>query len=1020
LSYNMGVLIYAIVLMAVFAATIYAIYAEKKPLLVKTGVLLTLMLSGLTFMTDSILVWVLLIAAAAAYLFFFCPKIPYRIFSVGMLSIFVIFVGYSSYALLLIRASANTPMNQNAPDNVFTLSSYLNREQYGKTPLLYGPVFAEELAIRQVPVSEDQTVVIVQFDRDGKLMTRAADVTMRDNTGMAIDNGKFNYVKKAKTSPDEPDEYVKESYSLDYETSPDVNMLFTRMHSSQPDHIQGYKDWSGYQNDIDMITRIVPPQTYAEWQDQGYAPLYELAPYLPNQQDIGTYEGSLGRDKSVWKPSMADNLRYFFNYQLNHMYWRYFMWNFAGRQNDIQGNGEPHLGNWISGIPFIDNMRLGDQSLLPDEYGAGNKGHNVFYMLPLLLGLIGLLWQSLYRHPVNTGRGIEQFWVVFFLFFMTGVAIVLYLNQTPGQPRERDYAFAGSFYAFAIWIGMGVPAIAALIRSFFAKMKKENKMEQYTAATVACVIGIAVPLQMVSQTWDDHDRSHRYTTRDFGANYLNSLDPDAIIFTNGDNDTFPLWYAQEVEGVRTDVRVVNLSYLATDWYANQMTHPYYDAPAVKFTARPTDYAYDRLAYSLTNNKVDTAVVALDALKEFYDTPGIDYGKQPIKVLETQLMYSPVDTAQVFEAFGLNANSTDSITKIPYISDITMNGLDGGGFTLSKLLSFDIVANSVADGFKRPVYFATTVPESFYLGLRPYFGLTGMAYQVTPFENAPASPLADKAYENFVSRFKWGGLDDTRYNKNLYLDETIRRMVASTRNSMVQTAEDLMVNGDLPATEFAVEWAKQNSQPVPATRYDMARNLLNLMEEKLPDYVAPYDGTSEVLTVIDYLQLYDETGNPDDLARAERLIDSAIDRYAQLSRYALSMSPTSLSNMGYTGSMARYYLPMYIGFKNYVLLSRELSKDADANAETIDALKYMVSPEMRLVTYPMLYLLGAGSDRIEELADVFGHSVIQGADLADIHKSTGIDQMKVTNEVMSKYGLDANSLLSLNQYSAYMR
>ena len=296
------------------------------------------------------------------------------------------------------------------------------------------------------------------------------------------------------------------------------------------------------------------------------------------------------------------SLQFFFNYQLNHMYWRYFLWNFAGRQNDIQGNGEVTHGNWISGIPFIDNPRLGDQSLLPEPLGKGNKGHNVFYMLPLLLGIIGIGWQSF-----TSKRGIEQFWVVAFLFFMTGIAIVLYLNQTPNQPRERDYAFAGSFYAFAIWVGMGVAGIWRLIVNAVESRKKrpaastvdseETPSQRRTgiiAVSIACLIGLIVPLQMVSQTWDDHDRSGRYAARDFGMNYLSSVEPNGIIFTNGDNDTFPLWYAQEVEGFRTDVRVVNLSYLTTDWYVNQMKYPTYDAAAIDMMATPDKYAHDKI------------------------------------------------------------------------------------------------------------------------------------------------------------------------------------------------------------------------------------------------------------------------------------------------------------------------------------------------------------------------------------------------------------------------------------------
>ncbi len=308
-----------------------------------------------------------------------------------------------------------------------------------------------------------------------------------------------------KTSPDQPDRYEVTGTKLDYELTPELNMLFPRMYDGK--YAEAYREWTGMTGTPVSVTSYVDSQG-----------------------------NPLGEKSMRIKPTFMENLRYFFNYQLNHMYWRYFMWNFAGRQNDIQGNGEITHGNWISGIPFIDNARLGDQSLLPEDLGSGNKGHNVFFMLPLLLGIIGLLWQAF-----TSRRGIEQFWVIFFLFFMTGIAIVIYLNQVPNQPRERDYAFAGSFYAFAIWVGMGVAGIWRLIAGIAdAKASKEKVSRlNWIGAVVAALFGIFVPLQMVSQTWDDHDRSGRYAARDFGMNYLSSLEPGAVIFTNGDNDTFP-------------------------------------------------------------------------------------------------------------------------------------------------------------------------------------------------------------------------------------------------------------------------------------------------------------------------------------------------------------------------------------------------------------------------------------------------------------------------------------------------
>ena len=730
----------------------------------------------------------------------------------------------------------------------------------------------------------------------------------------------------------------------------------------------------------------IPMEVRMRWRDQGYVDETELLPYLRNQVEInmGTKaaaEGTVAYKASVWRPSFGDNLRYFVNYQLNHMYWRYFMWNFAGRQNDMAGNGEPNLGNWISGIPFIDNARLGDQSLLPDEYGKDNPGHNVFYMLPLLLGIFGLLWQALRNHRTAPGRGIEQFWVIFFLFFMTGIAIVLYLNQVPGQPRERDYAFAGSFYAFAIWIGMGVPAVAhcinTLLKRSFAKKAAATDSGQsesddddtleaspaspyrYAGIAIAALIGIAVPLQMVSQTWDDHDRSGRYTTRDFGANYLNSVDPDAILFCNGDNDTFPLWYSQEVEGVRTDVKVVNLSYLSTDWYADQIASASYEAKGVPMTARSADYAYDRLQYVTYNAEtvaaylqqaqdivldnpavaaayslqdpdayralealgdyirkvggIDNAVAALgkqthatDALRQLYDNaqpagkgmsalygdPDDPDNTMPVSYTLSSV-YVPLNDAEIVKRYGRHAQFNDSI--------------HGGAFMpmgpellprqgqLTGILTYDIIANSATGNFHRPVYFASTVANDMYLGFSPYMQSTGMALEVTPFRNQP-SAVAQKGYANIVGKFRWGGIDTAKPGQ-LYLDETVRRMVSSTRLAILEVVNDLTNLGDAPADKTAQEVSKNAGLPMPKTCYDMARNLLDLMVKKLPGNIAPYESSLDVRIAAAYCVLGLSAHNAKDLAQARAIAMAGTKRYGQLINYGASLDDATFGSLG---------------------------------------------------------------------------------------------------------------------------
>ena len=553
LGFNSGVLIYAIVLFAVFIWSIYELYKQQSPTRIKLSFFLSIFLSGMLFIGDGFLIPAVLTVALIVYLYKYCNRIPARIFALTVMSIFVIFIGYSSYALILIRSNAQTPMDQNSPDNVFALGSYLNREQYGDTPLLYGQTFN-------------------------------AGVVYKDNGEGAMKpvkkEGKALYAKEVKTDPSQPDRYKQIGTADKYVTSPELDMLFPRMHSGA--HAREYKEWIG------MVGTTVNATTQLD------------------------KEGNVISTEPKVKPTFVENMRFFIDYQLNYMYWRYFMWNFVGRQNDIQGSGEITHGNWISGIPLIDNARLGDQSLLPSDLGEGNKGHNVFYMLPLLLGIIGLLWQA-----YAGKRGIEQFWVVFFLFFMTGIAIVIYLNQTPSQPRERDYAFAGSFYAFAIWVGMGVAGLWKLILAIIKKAKKADADARTSmiAACAAAVVGILVPLQMVGQTWDDHDRSGRYPARDFGMNYLSSVGKNGIIFTNGDNDTFPLWYCQEVEGYRTDVRVVNLSYLTTDWYINQMRRPAYKSAPLPMLANPLTFAYEERQYNYFIEPDETPTPVLESLAQ---------------------------------------------------------------------------------------------------------------------------------------------------------------------------------------------------------------------------------------------------------------------------------------------------------------------------------------------------------------------------------------------------------------------
>ncbi|MBR3830282.1 MAG: DUF2723 domain-containing protein [Muribaculaceae bacterium] len=838
MSFNTGTFIYAFVLVALFIWNIYELYTQKSIARIKILTCTSIFFSGMPFIGDNIVIPIVFMIGLIAY-FVFASKLPIRILSIAVTSVFVIFIGYSSYALLLIRANANTPMNQNAPDNVFALASYLNREQYGQRPLFHGTVFAEE-------EYEEET----QYGKEIKYRT-INNIDFSDPSNYIIEGADI-WGKAIKTNPDDPDKYIVVGKKRSYKENPDLKMLFPRIYSTDPNHVIGYKGWSTYNPKEAKLKNTL---------------------YLSHDQTQLV-------DGYVRVPSFTDNLTYFINYQCNHMYWRYFMWNFAGRQNDIQGNGEVIYGNWISGIPAIDNLRLGDQSLLPEEFGTGNKGHNVYYMLPLLLGIIGILWQTF-----TSKRSIEHFWVIFFLFFMTGLAIVLYLNQTPGQPRERDYAFAGSFYAFAIWIGLAVPGIWAGVKALLKK--KDNKASQeesseskqsFAIAVVAAIIGIIVPLQMVSQTWDDHDRSGRYTARDFGKNYLSSVDKNGIIFVNGDNDTFPLWYAQEVEGYRTDVKVVNLSYLSTDWYANQIQHPTYEAPAIDMYSSFKDYGNDAMAYCEVRPVVANS---MKSAKEVFT----EMLNDPNHVFKYDYVYIPVDSSQVIRNNVVNKIYHEAINDTMFVRIGNR-----GSLALNQSLPLDMIAKNAENGWTRPIYYAVTVPNSYHLGLTPYLQQTGMAYQVTPAitgVDGDNGINVDKMYDVVTNKYLWGGLDK---GKDLYLDETVRRMVTTTRGTLLSLADELYING-------MIEVQNDSTNKVAGKEYfDKARNVLHLLEEKLPASAMPFEHLTELEVARLYLKLSEQTGNKDDMNRAKTIVDGSFNRYVKHIPYLMSLNDYQLSHI----------------------------------------------------------------------------------------------------------------------------
>ena len=800
LPFNTGLIIYILLLVGILIWGVYETQRGDRKALMYLSFLLTVGFAGIPFYghtAGGVILGIIILAAGAIYLF--ANGVPESIkpsatlLNTIMLSVMMITIGYSSYAVIVIRSTANPPMDQDSPEDIFSLGEYLAREQYGSRPLLYGQAYSSEIEFKYNP--------------DGKYYEAVFDV-----------KGK-SYGRKEKANAGEKDSYYVMDVKREYKYA--QNMLFPRMYSNDRDHINEYKSWCGG----------IKGHTY-------------------------TYNQA-GQNIKVTIPTQGENLKFFFRYQVNFMYWRYFMWNFAGRQNDIQNRyGELENGNWITGFNFIDKKLVGgDNRLLPDAFKG--KGRNVFYCLPLLLGLIGLFWQF-----GKDKEGFRQFFVVFSLFFMTGLAIVLYLNQTPLQPRERDYAYAGSFYAFAIWIGMGVAALSEWIGKIAGKK---------VAPVLVSIICLLVPIQMVSQTWDDHDRSGRYTCRDFGQNYLTTLQEkgNPIIFTNGDNDTFPLWYNFETEGYRTDARCCNLSYLMTDWYIDQMKRPAYDSPALPISFDRIDYqtgtndavtvrAEDKLSLLRNNSKE-----AVDNSFELHNV--LDYWIKKHHHIPTDTIWLKIDKDAVLRSGMLipeayrGATDEETKAKMPDRMVISLKGRNR--LYKNEIMMLDMIAHC---NWERPLYMATTVPRSNYLGLGRYFLLEGLAYRITPFDwqalglsdpdNGKIFIDTDKMYANLMN-FKFGGTD----NPDLYLDETVRRMCLSHRRLFTELASQLSVEG----------------------KKDQALQILDKVDKGISDELLPQDDIYDVETANMYLVL-------GEAEKGGRMLMSIAHNYMQQLYWYLSM------------------------------------------------------------------------------------------------------------------------------------
>jgi tetratricopeptide (TPR) repeat protein len=642
---------------------------------------------GLPFNSGTI-IYFLAIIGAITFGLIYTKKHNKAVWNTAILGLMMLLIGYSSFAILVVRSNANPPIDENNPEDAVGLLSYLKREQYGSWPIVYGQHFNAKLDSREPYI--DGNPIYAKDEKKGKYVI----IDKRKNTVP-------NYSKRDK-------------------------MLFPRIWSStQARHAGGYVNWAG----------------------------------LKNKDAI---------------PTFGQNLTYFFKYQIGWSYVRYFMWNFAGRQNDFMNmDGNSLNGNWESGIGFIDNARLGTPSSEVDvpDYLGKNKGKNHYYFLPLILGLIGML----FHFKQNNQDALAV--LLFFLF--TGVLIIVYLNVVPFQPRERDYAYVGSFYAFAIWIGLGVLGIYDFI---------SKHLDSKTSASLATIIALAIPTLMAAENWDDHDRSGRFTALEVAKNYLNSCDKNAILFTNGDNDTFPLWYAQEVEGIRTDIKVVNLSLFNTDWYIDQMKRASYDAPPIPSSLEHDDYRTGTRDYT----PIQVKRKGYFEVKNVVDFINSNSAKAKLNTSAGLRNYCPT------KKLKLTVNKKIAKTFVPEeyqnrIVDEVKFKLKGNGVFKNKLLVLDILANF---NWERPIYFAITVGRDNFMGLENYFQLEGLAYRLVPYsvpspDGQTGIVHTEKMYDRLVNQFEWGGLN----NPDLYFDETNTRMVMNFRNNYSRLAEALYQKGD---------------------------------------------------------------------------------------------------------------------------------------------------------------------------------------------------------------------------------
>ena len=750
-----------------------------------------------------------------------------------ILCILFIFIGFSTWMMLPIRANANVVINENKPSDAREVLAYYNREQYGSNPLFYGSQYTEAFA---------------GLDKNNPYLDKAPNYERDYKTGKYVIVN--NYKNAEQNSDDSQKTILPRLWSGD-NTVNYISFTSAPQFKINPDY-QYADDLPKYGVDPSKLSEEELNKAEAQLRNEIEKTVKEFRQaYAQKQIDNEGYVKflkSYGDYLIVEKPTTADNLSFMFEYQFGYMYFRYLMWNFVGRQNDIQGKYDSQDGNWLSGIPFIDELHLGSQQNLPSDV-LNNKGRNVYFFLPLLLGLIGIMY--------HFGKDRKSFYVLLVLFLFMGIALKIYLNERPFEPRERDYALVGSFYVFAIWIGFGVYALYESAQKYLAP--------KIAGPIIITASLLAVPVLMASQNWDDHDRSGRYTAVAMAKSYLTSCDPNAILFTIGDNDTFPLWYAQEIEHVRTDVKIVNTSLFMTDWYIDQMKTKAYNSEPLPISFTHDQYVGDKLDYVAHIQKIDSRWEIKDFInfiKNPKSTVEMQNG-QTIHFYPTDKIRIPVDKNSIIKNKVVAAKYYDSI--VPYI-DIDIKG---NALYKNRLMMLDIVANN---DWKRPIYFSGgAFDNEDYLWMKNYLQLDGMVYKLVPLKTAAskdASPIdmgqidSDKMY-SVVMKWDWGNSESDK----IYHDPETRRNSITYRTNLARLMDKLIAEG----------------------KKDKARNIIDLAMTKMP-----LDKFGYYSVVEPFARGYYEV---DEKAKAQQLLDKLMTKYKEnLNYYGGSLSASEQADI----------------------------------------------------------------------------------------------------------------------------